>query len=223
MANVGTDENLVLKEVYLHQHQTDNGIFDIFHIYELSEEVDNVPDKPAISTNCVVSEDLNRALVHMNDDERDGDGSFYHLADQTGSNKMHQTNGKDVGDGKQFDCIDFLARPHFISKHVFPEVDSKIGIAIVHDPQQPESRIASNHIDETQNERTKPSEIQTPSPTRLSPIPQAASKTPSVISGAFGPLPMVNFRESLLPPIKTITSFGELQLATPPVQSSENY
>lgn len=74
-------DKMRLKEVYLHQNQVDDEVFDIFHIYELSTETTGLPVKPAITTNCAVSEVFNRALQIMHDNDGDsGDmGNGMHI------------------------------------------------------------------------------------------------------------------------------------------------
>lgn len=56
---------MVLCEIYLHQHSPTNGYFDLFHIYEFRNYLDQ-PQVPSFSTNCTEPDDLNKALLKMN-------------------------------------------------------------------------------------------------------------------------------------------------------------
>lgn len=58
---------MVLKEIYLHQNQLNNGISEIFQIFELAEDAANpILIRPAISTNCLENEEVDWALEQMN-------------------------------------------------------------------------------------------------------------------------------------------------------------
>lgn len=56
---------MILMEIYLHQHAYSHGIFDIFHIYEFWSDASAAPSTPSFSTNCTEPDDLNRALLKM--------------------------------------------------------------------------------------------------------------------------------------------------------------
>lgn len=87
---------MVLTEIYLHQHSYCHGIFDIFHIYEFWNDANTSPPIPSFSTNCTEPDNLNRALLKMNNME---------MMDTT---EIQRRLTDCVEEGKRLHCIAYI-------------------------------------------------------------------------------------------------------------------